>query len=232
MSVQLYLGDCLEVMQELEDGSVDAVVTDPPYRVTIGSQTKRTPAYQKIKKHDWDLSLGWIKQVSPITKDGGQLYSFSSDTDISFHRMMLERNGFNILGKLVWIETNPLPSYTKKCYRGGLNLVLHARKGSFTGYFRELTQQNLLPYCFLPKVGGKVRTEHPTQKPVDLIITWILNSSEEGDTILDPFMGSGTTGVACVQTGRNFIGIEIEPKYYEIAEKRIAEAQLQIRMEI
>jgi len=72
---------------------------------------------------------------------------------------------------------------------------------------------------------------HPTQKPINLIRRLVLKLPK-GSTILDPFMGSGTTGVACVQTGRNFIGIEIEPKYYEIAEKRIAEAQLQMRMEI
>ena len=84
----------------------------------------------------------------------------------------------------------------------------------------------------LPIVGGKKRTEHPTQKPLEIIRTWVENSCPEGGIVLDPFMGSGTTGVACVQTGRNFIGIEIEPKYFEIAEKRIAEAQLQMRMEI
>jgi len=74
--------------------------------------------------------------------------------------------------------------------------------------------------------------EHPSPKPIELY-KWILEVvTNPGDLILDPFMGSGTTGVACVQTGRRFIGIEIDPKYYAIAEKRIAEAQLQIRMEI
>ena len=73
--------------------------------------------------------------------------------------------------------------------------------------------------------------QHPTQKPLALIKELILSCTLEGDTVLDPFMGSGTTGVACVQTGRNFIGIEIDPAYFAIAEKRIAEAQLQPRLE-
>ena len=73
---------------------------------------------------------------------------------------------------------------------------------------------------------------HPSQKPIDLLLRLINDFTKEGDTILDPFMGSGTTGVACVQTGRNFIGIEIHKPYFEIAEKRIAEAQLQMRMPI
>ena len=80
-------------------------------------------------------------------------------------------------------------------------------------------------------VNTKV-TKHPTEKPVALF-SWILNRfTKEGDTILDPFMGSGTTGVACVQTGRNFIGIEINKDYYDIAEKRITEAQQQLRLGI
>jgi DNA modification methylase len=74
--------------------------------------------------------------------------------------------------------------------------------------------------------------KHPSPKDPDMTKWIIENATNPGDTILDPFMGSGTTGVACVQTGRNFIGIEIEPKYFEIAEKRIAEAQMQMRMPI
>ena len=75
-------------------------------------------------------------------------------------------------------------------------------------------------------------TPHPTQKPLRLMKVLLERFTKQGDTILDPFMGSGTTGVACVQTGRNFIGIEIEPKYFEIAEKRIKEAQMQLRFNI
>ena len=80
--------------------------------------------------------------------------------------------------------------------------------------------------------SGREKKQHPTQKPLELMKWCIENYTNPGDTILDPFMGSGTTGVACVQTGRNFIGIEIEDKYFEIAEKRIKEAQLQMRMSI
>ena len=75
-----------------------------------------------------------------------------------------------------------------------------------------------------------IYTNHPSQKPIQLLRMIVEKYTNSGDLILDPFMGSGTTGVACMQTGRNFIGIEIDPKYYAIAEKRIAEAQLQIRM--
>lgn len=227
--ITLLHGDCLDLMPSIPDGSVDLVVTDPPFRVKIGTQTKRTPAYDKLKDAGWGLEVDWIKEAYRVMKVGAQIYVCTSDHDMSFHREALEAYGFSILGKLVWIETNPLPSYTKKCYRGGLNLALHARKGDTTTYFAKRTQQELRPYWFFPKVGGKKRTPHPTQKPLELIQEWVLNSSQEGDTVLDPYMGSGTTGVACVNTGRNFIGIEQDAGYFEIAQRRIQEAQNKAR---
>jgi site-specific DNA-methyltransferase (adenine-specific) len=229
-TVDLRLGNCLEILPTLAAGSVDAVITDPPYFVTIGSQTKRTPAYEKLKAHNWGLVTEWIAALSPVIKVGGQLYSFTSDTDISPTRAALEDEEFTILGKMVWIETNPLPSYTKKCYRGGINLILHARKGGTTNFFSERTQQELGSYWMLPKVGGAIRTEHPTQKPLALILEWVQNSCPPNGIVLDPFMGSGTTGVACAKLGRNFIGIEIDPGYFAIAQKRIAEALAQLSL--
>lgn len=95
---------------------------------------------------------------------------------------------------------------------------------------------NVVKMYTVPWVGANAKDTpkryHPTQKPVTLMVWIIERWTNPGDTILDPFMGSGTTGVACVQTGRNFIGIEIEPKYFEIAQKRITEAQLQMVMEL
>jgi site-specific DNA-methyltransferase (adenine-specific) len=111
----------------------------------------------------------------------------------------------------------------------------HKERGVFsTGDFRNDNKGTRYPRT-VQKIKNAYYTEgqlHPTQKPVALYEYLIKTYTSEGETIADICMGSGTTGVACVQTGRNFIGIEIEPKYFEIAEKRIKEAQLQIRMEI
>ena len=232
MSIRLFNNDCMEVLSALEIESVDAVITDPPYTVYLTSQTKKTPAYKKLHNHKWHNTMSWIKPVYRLTKNGGVLYSFTNDNDISYLRLMIEGAGYRVYQRLHWIKTNPLPSYTKHNYRGGVELAFYCVKGDKPNYFAKRTQQELLGYWMLPIVGGNERTEHPTQKPLEIIKTWVENSCPPDGLVLDPFMGSGTTGVACVQTGRNFIGIEIEPNYYEIAKKRIAQAQMQIRMPI
>jgi site-specific DNA-methyltransferase (adenine-specific) len=220
-AMDLRLGDCLDELKTLEDESIDLVVTDPPFRVSIGDQTIRTPAYQTLKQLDWGLHLKWLEDTYRAMKNGAQIYVCTSDEDISYLRAAMKELGFVLLGKLVWIETNPLPSYTKKCYRGGLNLAVHARKGERTTYFREQTQQQLVPYWFFPKVGGKKRTKHPTQKPLELIANWVENSCPPGGVVLDPFMGSGTTGEASIKSGHSFVGFENNPEYFEIAKHRL-----------
>ena len=225
MTVTLYHGDCLEILPTLNAGSVDAVITDPPFFVTITTQTKSTPAYDALKEYKWTVSLAWISHLQELLKDGGVLYVFTNDNDISYLIKEIERRGLRIYQRLHWIKTNPLPSYTKWNYRGGIELAFYVVKGDKPAYFREITQQELHSYWFYPIVGGAERTIHPTQKPVELMKEWIVNSTLPGDTILDPFMGSGTTGVACVETGRNFIGIEIDADYFKIAQRRIADAQ-------
>jgi modification methylase len=219
---QIICGDCMGVMPGIPDQSVDLIVADPPFRVKLGGQTKRTPAYNELRRLDWKLSLKWLSESYRCLKDGGQIYVFTSDSDMSYHRSMLEKCGFGILGKLVWIETNPLPSFTKKCYRGGLNLALHARRGNRTTFFAPRTQQKLVPYWFYPKVGGKVRTKHPTQKPLALVLEWVENSCPPGGLVLDPFVGSGTTAEACIRLGLNFIGIDEKSDYCEIARNRLS----------
>ena len=215
MSVQLYLGDCLEVMQELADGSVDAVVTDPPYGVKITSNSKAfgvSPQHsRKATEESWD------------DKVPDKLY-FDHMFRVSHNQIIFGGNYF----------LDYLPS--SRCYivwdkRGDLPDV------PFSPVEWAWASYNKMPKRYVVRNHGFIRDsrekrEHPTQKPLLLFRKIIEDFTNLGDTILDPFMGSGTTGVACVQTGRNFIGIEIEPKYYEIAEARIAEAQLQIRMEI
>jgi DNA modification methylase len=236
--VTLYHGDCLDVMQTIEEGSVDAVFTDPPYRVTITKTShqnikrKNGNSLCKLEEHDWKLNIDWIPMMADKLKHGGQLYCYASDMDISYYIDAMVENNIQITAKLVTIQNNPLPAYRKVSYRGGIDFIIHARKGGKTNYFRSRSQKELLAYRFYNIVSGKVRTEHPTQKPLEIVKEWVENSSQEGDIILDPFMGSGTTGVACIQTGRKFIGIEIDETYFKIAEKRIKEAQLQIRMAI
>ena len=209
MTVELRLGDCLEIMQELEDGSVDAVITDPPYgKKPVGHFGQRDAISFGKKDVEWDVKPPQVCFTEMFRVSKQQViwgYNYFSD-------YLPPTNCV-----LIWDKKNGNSPYADA-------EIAWTSKSSVTKIFRLF---------WLGSHAHRVeKIYHPTQKPT-MLMEWVLrNYTDEGDTILDPFMGSGTTGVACVQTGRNFIGIEIEPKYYEIAEKRIAEAQLQIRMEI
>ena len=222
--IKLIQGDCLEVMKTLDVNSVDAVITDPPYGITMTGLTKKTRAFDTLKEHDWESSHGWIAPVSDILVDGGAFYIFTCDDDISDIRRTVEKCGMRVNSRLVWIKTNPLPSFQKVAYRNSTEIALYGNKGNRVKYFAERTQQELVGYWFYPIVGGAKRTKHPTQKPLELISEWVTNSCPPGGIVFDPFMGSGTTCVACIQTGRNFIGIELDPNYFSIATNRIQSA--------
>lgn len=219
--MQLHLGDALDVLRGMEPGSVDAVVTDPPYGISLKAnylETRKASQEKDTRRHAW-LS----KSHRPIVGDDK---SFDPSPFLSFPIVMLW--GANAYSEL-------LPSnyswmvWDKKAGRGASNGFSDCElcwcKGvpfesvrifrhMWTGYQRdsEIGQGSL----------------HPTQKPIALM-KWCMELAKipQGATILDPFMGSGSTGVAAVQTGRRFIGIEIDPGYYEIARKRIEAAQAQ-----
>ena len=209
MTVQLHLGDCLEFMRTLPDGCVDAVVTDPPYGIGVNTA--------------W-LSALHVQRGKPKCKSDAQLVGddapMSLDWLSGYRRWLVF--GFPYLqrtdatGWLVWDKWpgvnggglgNPVEMAMTNCWRG-----FRVLRVLWAGFYRA---------------KGEKRHNHPTQKPEMLMRGLIEMMTMPGDTVFDPFMGSGTTGVACVQTGRNFIGCEIDPGYFEIAKRRIEQAQMQ-----
>jgi len=195
--MRLILGDCLEVMKGLPSGSVDAVITDPPYGVNY----KSSPYWNRVRIIGDDKPFNPIPfLVFPVVILFGANYYAGS----------LPVDG----GWLIWDK------------RDRTSRKLPGSDGEMA-WTNATKQVRIYCRCWMPHTIRGERKFHPTQKPVDLIREWIAEFTKPGDTILDPFMGSGTTGVACVQTGRDFIGIEIDPGYFAIAERRIKEAQAQ-----
>jgi len=219
-NITLYNGDCLEIMQSL--GKVDAVITDPPYGEEIGNMGfTKTRVGGVTLRNDYSGQGAWdskriseqhIKEMINISRTqvifGGNFYA----------DMLPPSRGWFVWDKkdggkysndfadceLAWTNQD-VPS----------RLVRHIWHG--------MIQQNM---------KNKEKRYHPTQKPVAVMVSAIERYTNPGDTILDPFMGSGSTIVACIQTGRRAIGIEIEEKYFDISVKRAKEALLQTRMEI
>jgi len=208
--VTLYLGDCLEIMLMLT--GIDVVVTDPPYG--IGENNRKNLSRGKLAlpidygEFTWDKPIDerHIKAIFRVSAEqvifGGNYYAHLLPPSSSW---------------IVWDKQNGANDFAD-CELAWTSHKKAVRK--FTYLWNGMIKQ-------------KPETRyHPTQKPLALMKWVIENYTKLGDTVLDCFMGSGTTGVACVQTGRNFIGIEIDEGYFNIAKKRIAQAQRQIVMPI
>ena len=243
--MQLIHGDCLEVMKDIPDGSIDAIITDPPYQTTSCK---------------WDIKIPFEpmwEQLKRIIKPNGAIVLFGSQP---FTSALVMSNPKMFKYELVWVKSRP-QGFAQAPYRfmtktenilvfsgGGCaknasqrmvfnpqgliyrpkitkgkkaNSSAHRmRKTDQVDYVSEYTNypNNLLEF------DSEFKTVHPTQKPVALIEYLIKTYTNEGETVLDFTIGSGTTAVACINTGRNFIGIEKDEKYFDIAQKRVDEA--------
>ena len=203
----LYLGDCLEVMPTL--GKVDAVVTDPPYGIGLAGGFSGAGGFSKpIERRQYD---GNWDDFAPDERYFNLIISLSNSILIwggNYFTDKLPQGSF----WLVWDKENTMPTFSD-CELAWTNLDKKSVK-------RIVYRQN---GC----MSKEKERFHPTQKPVGVMKWCIEHLPKETQTILDPFMGSGTTGVACVKLGRKFIGIELDEKYFDIACKRIEEAYAQ-----
>jgi len=281
MSVELHLGDCLEVMKSMPDKSVDAIITDPPYGIGLD---------------EWDKEINiseFMREAKRITKNFLSYFG-QMPTIANWHIQAVEAS-FYFLENIVWVKRIATPSYRLSRGQEQINIYAAGDKRNFyqvKGAYEDVKIPGILfdvstiqsvqrhmaslrqeiktgekafakdnkkgqeifkrfhvesyprspelvnytnVWSFLPPKRKHKFTEvynHPTEKPVEIMERLIEMTSLNDHVILDPFMGSGTTGVACVQTGRNFIGIEIDPDYFAIAERRIKEAEAQPRLEV
>lgn len=215
--MKLIHGDCLEKLKQLDDETVDMVLTDPPYGMSFVSN-HRNEKYAPIENDD---ELSWIdefvKQCWRVSKNNTAHYFFCSFHNIDVFKQAIERN-FKVKNILVWEKNNTSMGDLKGDFAPKVEFVIFAHKG------RKLINGKRDPNIFRFSRTGNVN--HPTEKPVDLCKYLIGKFSDEFDTVLDPFMGSGTTGVACACLNRNFIGIEKDDKYFEIAKRRIGESSI------
>lgn len=227
--IYIYNSDCLQKLKEIPDNSVDLVVTDPPYEVNVASGGGSIKAkFMAIKR---DLANADITNGYDIETIGNELlrvcrkpnlYIFCNKKQIPQYidfYVNKHKCSFDIL---CWHKKNPIPSYSNK-YMTDTEYCLYFRKG---GYCKPQNYDYGKTWWIEPiNAKDKKIYQHPTIKPLNIIERLIINSSLEGQTVLDPFMGVGTTGVACKKLGRNFIGIEIDPKWVEIGRKRIDETE-------
>jgi len=220
INVKLYQGDCLEYMRGMDAGSVDAVITDPPYGIGVKTNYKTRKRSSLAECNDFRQIVGDDIPFDPTPfLDFPIVVLFGAN----YYANKLPVSG----GWVVWDKLDGLESKRDWGFNDNSDCeLLWTNKGNAA---------RIIKHRWMGAMKGSENNErriHPTQKPIALMVELLRHYTNPGDTIFDPFMGSGTTGVAAVQLGRNFIGCEIDPDYFAIAEKRIKDAQMQIRMPI
>ena len=224
--ISLHNGDCLEVLKTIPDKSVDLVVTDPPYLMTCGQgggafgKDKRQ-YHTEIEPLTENFNLEVLNQLVRVMKKVN-IYIWCSKDQLRQYIDFFEDLGCKT-ELLCWHKTNPVPTCNNK-YLSDTEYLLFFREKGVPIYGSYGTKKKY--YVTPTNKADKDKYGHPTIKPVDIIQNLITNSSAENDVVLDCFMGSGTTGVACINTGRSFIGIELDETYFKIAEDRINTPQL------
>jgi DNA modification methylase len=229
---KIYQGDCLELMKDIPDKSIDLVLTDPPYGINFKSPWQTHQDYIiNDTLADWkEILPKFLIEFKRILSDNGCCCCCGGGggkTPVTAIFTIEAIKHFNLIQTVVWKKTVGLGWKYRSAYEN--IIVLSKSKDNFNFYDNSNRCSNVIEGINqkIPQKG-----EHPTVKPVKLMEHFIRIHSKENAVILDPFVGSGTTAIACLKTGRNFIGIEKEPKYVEIANKRINDWKSQIKLAI
>ena len=206
-------GDCLE---QIPDESIDMVLTDPPYGISFKSN-HRNVTYEGIHNDD-DVSFlsDYFEQCHRIMRENTAIYCFCSWHHVDVFKQAFE-TFFKLKNIIIWEKNNTFMGDLKGSYAPKYEMILFGHKGRrcFQGFkYPDVLQAK--------RTGNKL---HPTQKPLDLLELFIKSSSKQGEIVFDGFMGSGSTCVAAVNTGRHYIGFELDPVYFDIACKRLDEAE-------
>jgi site-specific DNA-methyltransferase (adenine-specific) len=245
----IFNGDCLEILRSFPEDSIDMVFADPPYMLSNDGFTCQNGKMLTVNKGKWDKSSGfendtifhneWISACRRVLKPEGTIWISGTYHSIYQCGYLLQKNNFHILNDIAWFKPNAAPNLSCRFFTASHETIIWARKdkkAKHTFNYREMkngnfpedklkkenTQMRSVWSISTPRNGEKEQGKHPTQKPLDLLKRIVCASTNANDIILDPFCGSGTTGVACgCFSNRSFVGIEIDKNYCELAKKRL-----------
>lgn len=228
--IRLNQGDCLELIKSIPTESIDLVVTDPPYPVISGGKPtgKGKPSGilskndGKIFEHNNIDPEKWIPEIYRVLKQDTHCYIMTNTLNLEKYMSICREVGFELHNVLMWEKNNATPN---RWYMKNGEFTLFLRKGKAKTINNPGSK---MIHSFDNILGNKL---HPTEKPVGLMQMYIENSSKEGDIVLDPFVGAGSTTIACINSNRKFIGFEIDKKYYGIANRRV-EGHLRVNKEV
>lgn len=226
--IQLIQGDCLELMKDIADGSVDLVLTDPPYPTTSrgnagnsgGMLQKEINKKGKVFEHNNIDCSEYAPEFYRVLKDGSHCYVMTNHINLIKMLNVFTDCGFHFIKSLIWNKGNKIMG---QYYMSQFEYILFFRKGKG----KKINNCGTADILSIPNKKTKDKNGkniHDTEKPIELMQILIENSSNENDVVLDSFMGVGATALACINTNRNFIGIELDKGYFDIACARITES--------
>lgn len=232
---QLYIGDCTEVMKKLADNSVDCIITDPPYNLGLFMHSRKTnlakmrenqfayAGWDDMDYEDWLHRMeNWLFESSRVLKKRGTLIVFMSVIKVADIIRLAEKVGFYYKTTGIWHKTNPMPRNMNIQFVNSTECWIYFINKGTSGTFHNNGKvcHDFIESSICP-LSEKKEGKHPTQKPLAIMKYLVTTLTDPNDVVLDPFMGSGSTCVAAALTGRRYIGIELDEKYYEIAKNRI-----------
>lgn len=213
--------DCMEMLSEIDDKSIDLILTDPPYGMDFQSNNRK----KKHKKIEGDTNLEWlpmlISELSRVVKDNSHLYIWCSWHKVDVFKIELEKH-FKIKNLIVWAKNGGGMGDLKGGYGGRHEICFFINNGKDLNGSRDTD--------VIDKAYRTGNEYHPTQKPVNLMEYFIEKSSKKGDLVMDCFSGSGSTAIACHNTGRRFVGSELDEEFFKTSVQRIKTIQNQQRL--
>lgn len=237
-------GDCMDLLHQIPDKSCNAIFADPPYFLSNGGISVNSGKVVCVDKGDWDkggtpehiynFNKKWLSLCREKLTDNGSIWISGTYHNIFAVANCLTELGYKILNVITWQKSDPPPNLSCRYFNFSTEYVIWARKSEKVSHVfnyevmkRMNGEKQMTDVWKIPAVGKWEKTcgKHPTQKPLRLLYRIILACTKEGDTILDPFAGSCTTGIAANLLGRNFIGIDQEKEYIDLGNRRRAEIE-------
>lgn len=247
---ELYLCDTFFALEHMKPECIDMIFADPPYFLSNDGISCSGGKRISVNKGSWDkaesfedkhnFNRKWLALCRKVLEPNGTIWISGTLHNIYSVGMALEQEGFKIINNVTWQKTNPPPNLACKCFTHSTETILWARKN-------DKHARHYFNYALMKELNGgkqmkdvwtgtltpqseKIYGKHPTQKPLYILERMILASTRENDIVLDPFCGSSTTGVACKNLGRSYIGIDNNPEYINLSIERLKNLHEQQRL--
>ncbi len=242
-NVALFKASCFDILPKLPENSIDMIFADPPYFLSNGGFTCHAGKMVSVNKGKWDVSKGveenyiftqrWLRECQRVLTPNGTIWVSGTAHIIYTVGSAMQTLGYKILNDIAWFKVNPPPNLSCRYFTHSTETIIWAAKNKesrhhFNYYLMKKMNNNkqMLSLWSIKAPGTleKIYGKHPTQKPIELLDRIVLASTRTGDIVLDPFSGSGTTGIAAFKEGRQYIGIELEQPYLDVSIKRLKDA--------